>query len=551
MELQSKNSYYTPYTYKKVPEKWFVRNEPDYRQVKNLLSGKKYAIISYGSIEEEFCCAQYNTHDSENRLTDGVLAERATFEDPAWARFSRGVARSIVFDIGGIASIGEFSVRLLKENATAVRLPHNIAISVSENGVDFENVAMMDSLRSDREAEVVISRVKLEPWVRARFVRVTFCCPVHVYIDQIEAIGKKDVTGARAVVPDRLEETTYPDRYCGAEQLGGAKDVVLAYFSEVKEEALGAEHFLPYVGYLNKEGKATDTLFDGYLFLPFVRFLYDRYKKRPLDKSMWQHYMDLQFLEGKNLDALELACEQVQKDLGVEDFKVKVFFSILYPVVEQRAFGEIDGKMRDFTVLEDRIAALKWLIDEQEARFKEKNYKHLDLVGYYWFTEEIDYNDTQLLEMIRFTTDHVRSKGLITTWIPYYLASGYNDWRRLGFDMACYQPNYAFREDIPVQRLFDAAETAKLLGMCIELEVGGIQRWNVGHTRNYYAAGAVTGYMKDAAHMYYQGGMPGEYYKAYHSDDPVLHSMYHDTYRFIKGTYPADGFDEPIEEETT
>lgn len=542
MELQSKNSYYTPYVYKKVPEKLFVRNEPDYRTEKNLLSGKKYAIVAYGSMEETFCCPQYNTHDTESRLTDGVLAERATYEDPAWVRFSRGVARSIVFDLGGIAAVKEFTIRLLKENATAVRLPNNIAFSVSENGVDFESVVLMDNLRSDREAEVVISRAKLEPSVRARFIRVTFCCPVHVYIDQIEAIGKKDVTGARAVVPDHLEETVYPDRYCGAEQLGGAKDVVLAYFSAEEQEALCAEHFLPYVGYL-KDGKATDTLFDGYLFLPFVKFLYEGYKKRPLDKSKWQQYMDMQFLEGRNLDALELAVEQVQKDLSLPELKVKVFFSILYPVVEQRAFGEIGGKNLDFTVLEDRIAALKWLIDEQEERFRAKNYKHLDLVGYYWFTEEIDYNDSQLLEMIRFTTDYVRSKKMITTWIPYYLASGYNDWRRLGFDMACYQPNYAFRRDIPEQRLFDAAETAKLLGMCIELEVGGIERWNVGHTRNYYAAGAVTGYMKDAAHMYYQCGMPGAFYRAYHSEDPVLHSMYDDTYRFIKGTYPADGFD--------
>lgn len=546
MELQSKNSYYTPYVYKKVPEKFFVRNEPDYRTEKNLLSGKKYAIISYGSIEDTFCCAQYNTHDTESRLTDGVLAERATYEDPAWVRFSRGVARSIVFDIGGIASVKEFSIRLLKENSSAVRLPNNVAFSVSENGVDFETVVLMDRLRSDREAEIVISRAKLEPAVRARFIRVTFCCPVHVYIDRIEAIGKKDITGARAVVPDRLEETTYPDRYCGAEQLGGAKDVVLAYYCHEQRTPLEPEHFLPYVGYL-KDGKAVDTLFDGYLFLPFVSFLYEGYKKRPLDKSKWQYYMDQQFLDGKNLDALEIAAEQVQKDLGLPELKVKVFFSILYPVVEQRAFGEVGGKNLDFTVLEDRIAALKWLIDEQEERFKAKNYKHLDLVGYYWFTEEIDYEDSQLLEMIRFTTDYVRAKNMITTWIPYYLASGYNDWRRLGFDMACYQPNYAFRKDIPEQRLFDAAETAKLLGMCIELEVGGTERWNVGHTRNYYAAGAVTGYMKDAAHMYYQEGMPGSFYKAYHSDDPVLHSMYDDTYRFIKGTYPADGFD--LEEE--
>lgn len=543
MELRSKNNYYTPYEYKKVPAKFFVRNDPDYYAEKNLLSGKKYSVISYGSIEDTYCCPQYNTRDTEPRLTDGVYAERATFEDPAWVRFSRGVARSILFDLGAIASVKEFCIRLLKENSSAVRLPNNIAFSVSENGTDFETVALMDNLFSDRESEVVISRAKLEPAVRARFIRVTFCCPVHVYIDQIEAVGKKDITGARAVVPDDLEETVYPDRYCGAEQLGGAKDVVLAYFCHEQRAPLEPEHFLPYVGYLNKDGKATDTLFDGYLFLPFVAFLYEGYKKRPLDKSKWQYYMDQQFLDGKNLDALEIAAEQVQKDLGLPELKVKVFFSILYPVVEQRAFGEIDGRNLDFTVPEDRIAALKWLIDEQEERFRAKNYKHLDLVGYYWFTEEIDYSDKQLLEMIRFTTDYIRAKNMITTWIPYYLASGYNDWKRLGFDMACYQPNYAFRKDIPEQRLFDAAETAKLLGMCIELEVGGTERWNVGHTRNYYAAGAVTGYMKDAAHMYYQEGMPGSFYRAYHSDDPVLHSMYDDTYRFIKGTYPADGFD--------
>ncbi len=542
MELKSNNCYYSPYAYRRVPEKLFSKNEPDYRQEKNLLSGKKYAVISYGSIEAPFDSPQYNTPDTENRLTDGVTAERATMNDPAWTRFSRGVARSIVFDLGGIAAISEFRIRLLKENETSVRLPNNVSFAVSENGADFENVALLDDLRSDREADIVSSRAVLKPSVRARFVRVTFCCPVHVYIDQIEAIGKKDVTDAREVVPDKLNETTYPDRYCTAEQLGGAKDVLLAYFCHRDRAPLEPEHFLPYVGYL-KDGKAQDTLFDGYLFLPFVSFLYEGYKKRPLEKSDWQYYMDQQFLEGKNLDALEIAAEQVQQELGLPELKVKAFFSILYPVVEQHAFGEIDGKMRDFTLLEDRNAALKWLIDEQERRFRDKHYKHIELSGYYWFTEEIDYNDGQLLEMIRFTTDYIRSKNMITTWIPYYLASGYNDWRRLGFDMACYQPNYAFRQDIPEQRLFDAAETAKLLGMCIELEVGGTARWNVGHTRNYYAAGAVTGYMKDAAHMYYQEGMPGAFYKAYHSDDPVLHSMYDDTYRFIKGTYPADGFD--------
>lgn len=51
--------------------------------------------------------------------------------------------------------------------------------------------------------------------------------------------------------------------------------------------------------------------------------------------------MDTQFLPGKNLDALEEAAEQVKQALGLPELKLKVFFSILYPVVEQRAFGEV------------------------------------------------------------------------------------------------------------------------------------------------------------------------------------------------------------------
>ena len=549
MELQPNKPYYTPYKFKKVEPKYFLRNDPDFRQEKNLLSGKGQAIISYGAIEEDFCVPHFNTPDTENRLTDGVYAERATYSDPAFMRFSRGVARSIVFDLGAIAAVREFRIRMLRENETGVRLPRNVSFSVSENGVDFGTAALLDKIFSDRESEVVCAVAKLEPAVRARFIRVDFGCPVHVYIDQIEAIGTKNVEGAVAIEPDEPKEATYPNKYCSAEQLGGAKDVVLAYYCDYGRDPLVTEHFKPYVGYLNKEGKATDTLFDGYLFLPFVRFLYEGYKKRPLTKADWQYYMDQEFIEGKNLDALEEAVSQVAEELGKPDLKVKAFFSILYPVVEQHEFGVVDGKMRDLSVLEDRLAVLKWLIDEQEERFKAKNYKHIDLSGYYWFTEEIDYADSQLLEMIRFTTDYVRAKGLITTWIPYFLASGYDDWRRLGFDMACYQPNYAFNQTVPEQRLFDAANTAKLLGMCIELEVGGTEKWNIEHTRNYYAAGAVTRYMQDAAHMYYQGGMPGEFYKAYHSEDPELHSMYDDTYRFIKGTYPADGFDIPAKSE--
>ncbi len=545
MFFQQEPDYYRPLTYLETTPRYFPRNDPDFRKEKNLLAGKGQSIASLGHLESAYRTDFYNTKDDENRLTDGILAQQPTYTDPAWFRFTHGMGRTILFDLGAVCAVSEFVIRLLKERVTGVSLPRRVQFSVSENGVDFECVANLTGIRSTHDADIVQVRAKVEPAVRARFVRVSFPVAAHAYVDQIEAIGKKDVTGARPVEPDEEDVTNLPNRYCTAAELGGAKDVLLAYFCHEERAPLDKSAFKPFVGYLDENGKAKDTLFDGYLFLPFVAFLYEKSRKKPLNKEKWQYYMDQQFLDGKNLDALEEAAAEVADELGMPDLKLKIFFSILYPVPEQHAFGSVGGKERDFRVLEDRIAALDWLVDEQETRFRAKDYRHLELAGYYWFTEEIDYEDDQLLAMIRSITDRIRGKGLITTWIPYYGASGYDDWRNLGFDMACYQPNYAFRQDIPEQRLFDAAKTAKELGMCIELEVGGTARWNVEHTRNYYAAGAVTGFMKEAAHMYYQDGLPGCFHAAYLSKDPFLHSMYDDTYRFIKGTYPEDGFARP------
>ena len=139
--METPNRYYTPYTYRQAGESYFPSTEPDYKQVQNLIAGKGQAIIAYGSMKDVDMTPQFNTPDTENRLTDGVLAQQATYSDPAWFRFTRGVARSILFDIGAIASLQEVRIRLLKEKETAVRLPNNVSFSASVNGVDFENVA--------------------------------------------------------------------------------------------------------------------------------------------------------------------------------------------------------------------------------------------------------------------------------------------------------------------------------------------------------------------------------------------------------------------------
>lgn len=502
----------------------------------NLLLGLPQKVKNFETIGELHRTDWFNSPACSPELTDGKYAESANCQDPAWFRFTAGAARSILFDLGGVCAVDAVRVGALREVSSGVWLPNRVCLLLSENGSDWQTVCEL-TFGSEKDNDIVRLEAELGKKYKARYAKISFSVVTHVFIDEIELFGCRNGENAESIVPDSVLDADFPDRFASTEQLG-AKDVLLAYFSP-DATPISKEIFLPHVAYM-ENGAIKDTLFDSYLFLPYVRFLYEGYKKRPLQKADWKRYIDAQYQQGVNMDALDAAAEEVGRALGDPDYKVSVFLSILYPVTEVDEFGEINGKNLNFSNLEDRKSALKWLIDEQLEGFFAKNYKHITLNGFYWFTEEINYSDEQLMALLRYTTDYVREKGLITTWIPYFHATGFNDWRHLGFDIACYQPNYAFNQNVPDIRLFDAAATAKLLGMCIELEVGGTEPWHIERIKKYYAAGAITGYMKDAAHMYYQGGVPGVYYQAYISEDPILHSVYNDTYRFIKGTFKAD-----------
>ncbi len=214
--------------------------------------------------------------------------------------------------------------------------------------------------------------------------------------------------------------------------------------------------------------------------------------------------------------------------------------SIFYPVSTIKDFGEVNGKHLDFSKKEDRLAATKWMVAEQEKMFKAQNYKNLELAGFYWFTEEISFSDTEVTSLIKGTTDYVKSLGYINTWIPYHQAVGYDLWEELGFDLACYQPGYAFNYSIGKERVYETAAEAKKLGMSVEMEAKSIDPIDVTRMKEYFAVSKETGIMEDAIHMYYQSGMPGVFYDAYQSKDPYAHSLYDDLHKFIKHTFETD-----------
>ncbi len=527
------------------------KTAPEVREISservNLLLGRKQKIKNFEKVEPNFVSEWFNSPADSPRLTDGIYASSASCYDEAFFHVTSGGPRCIMYDLGSVCAVDGASAGLLREAAMGVGVPPRISVLLSEDGENWQTVAEIDELCTDKANDIIRKTVDFPVKYKARYVRFFFYVSLHIWIDQLEIFGCTDLNGAIDIIPDKADKNEFPNKFASTEELG-AKDVLLTYICHDDVAPITKEIFLPHVAYMEND-EIKDTLFDGYLFLPYVAFLYDKYKKRPLKKENWQHYIDTQYIDGYNMDALDAAVEEVGNKLGIKDYKVSIYLSILYPVTEVNEFGIIDGRNLDFSKLEDRKAAIKWLIDEQYRRFNEKNYKHLELKGYYWFTEEISYSDKQLIELLHYTTDYVRGLGLITTWIPYYHASGYNDWRNLGFDIVCYQPNYAFNQNVKDIRLFNAAETAKQMGMCIELEVGGTQDWHIERIKKYYAAGAITGYMKDAAHLYYQGGVPSVYYFAYKSEEPKLHSVYTDTYRFIKGTYEPNEIEFNLEEQ--
>ncbi len=468
-----------------------------------------------------------------------------TYSGQGWFRFTRGWSREIYYDLTKISGVTGYSFGFLKESATGISIPSSVGVYASEDGIQWQRIAHIENLTSFLDKDIVRVTGEFDNKYKARFIKITFAVNPHVYADEFEIFGTKSLEGAIEIVPEEEEDRIYPNKYASPEDYNGMKDVLLSYICHEDIDPITKEIYMPHVAYI-KDGEIKDILFDTFMFLPYGAFLYQDKKKKPLKKDSWQHYIDVQFTPDRNMDALEAALSETKEALGLEDYKAGVFMSLLYPV-HGVDFGEVNGERLDFSSLEDRKKGLKWLIDEQLALFEERNYEHLFIQGFYWFTEEIDYSDGQLLELLKFTTDYVRSLGYINSWIPYYQASGYNEWDKLGFEIACYQPNYAFDFSIPESRIYDAAEEAKLLGMCIELEIGGNSAEYVSRMKQYYAAGARTGFMSEAIHMYYQGGVPGSIYAAYKSSDPYVNSLYHDTYKFIKGTFNPEPVFEGLE----
>lgn len=252
-----------------------------------------------------------------------------------------------------------------------------------------------------------------------------------------------------------------------------AVDIVLLYHGDVSRLEFNPEQIKHYM-YREKNGK-TEWLYDGFLFVEFhmnidgvdYDFEAENHRKQA-GKKEWKILIDRTFAAGKGPDALEKVLDGLAQKGITPPYKRKVIISIPKPLVNKIDWGGLNGKALDFSKIEDRIEAVYWYIDEVLKVWKEKNYKHLELEGFYWTKEEVFVKDKDD-ELMRAIKKKLGSEYEFS-WIPYYGSPDAHDWKDYDFDIAYQQPNYFFEVQTPMEILTGAIAYAGRHDLSLEME---------------------------------------------------------------------------------
>ena len=482
-------------------------------------------------------------------LTDGwkagsTYAEDNNIHNGRYFKFqSTAAPMEFFFDLGAEAALSSFAAQFNHRTPWGVQAPSSLTVYVSTDAKNWygAGVVKIEPESDDKPADVIVT---LEKAIKARYVSFAFNTVSWCGISEFEAFGTTSTKGALSIEEAGL--TRKEDMKKGylppsETALNGASDLCLLY-QRADRENYTAKTLLPYLAYVDTDGKIKDTMFDSFLFLMSGKMPSGHNPLGEGDMKDMQWTIDNMFKEGYNILALEEAAGQVKSELNLgKDFKYGVVVTIYDVDPLGTAFGDIDGdgKVDATNTLEKRLKAFEWYMKTFEAKFAEYNFQNIEFVGYYWFREGV-YQEHDQPELIRRTADLARARGYSLSWIPWYCAPGVSNWKDYGFDLVCMQPNYVFDTEVPEGRLDQAAHLIQTYGTGVEIEIGYTAMQNPVLRNRYleYLSGGVKyGYMKDCMHMYYQEITV--YYDTAISKDPKVRMIYDCTYQFIKGTLNA------------
>ncbi|MDD2269587.1 MAG: DUF4855 domain-containing protein [Eubacteriales bacterium] len=521
---------------KVTTEVFWDKNESDYDKQINLVKGITQKVYVPLPLSDRYFTDYKNSLADSKVLTDGKKETNIWSEN--WFKSVHGIERNLVFDLQKTSTVSELNLGFAQSLDSGVYLPRLVEIYLSDNGEDWQLVHERGPITGAPDGRYELN-IKLDKNYKARFVNVKLGVSCFMFCDEIEVIGTKKVDSSSiSLKPTGSYETKFPGDYIRPDDsiYGGAQHILLAPFLKDASAVAGEitkEYWLPYMAYLDKSGKIVDTMFDAVMMGEYGTIF-----EKGKNASALKNYIESLFTDGANLDALDEVIDEIKTALNLKDYKISVTVSL--PSFNRGFINQDyngDGKSEDLTTLEGLKTVTDWMMTQIEAKFKAAGYKNLVLHGYYWTSEGIEYQKPFEAELIEYTAAKCKEKGFLLSWIPWNNASGYQEWDKLGFDVTSMQPNYAWYS-LPKEVVGEIAESTKLLGMSVEMEIHPAAPFSKQYFDNYmeYLKGGITyGYM-NAINFYYQGGMPGEYFNGLNSDGVYGRAIYDYTYKYIKGT---------------
>ncbi len=545
-EYSEKKDYvcYPPIVFDDNTTEWGSESDSSYV---NLILGTNAQIVSgsYPSQEQ----MDRNTPVTSVLMTDGVVTDKTDLSSGKYHKFYSGTSRTLVFDAQHLSYMDKVTVSFSHYDSGPVIAPSVVDVCVSVDGDNWYKAGTMNLTPASNNCKV-LGELKFSTAVQARYVSIKFACVnVWVGIDEVEVFGKKTTSGAKKLEDSGLEKTHVfkNNRIEVTDDINaGAQDTLILYQSTSNNYK--TEDFMPLLGYIDSEGKVLDTMFDSFIYMHYGDQL-------PSGAGMgnessgnaedWKWLVNDMFAEGLNLNAMEEAAGKIKTELALDsDFTYKVIVAFYNPNPATTDFGDIDGDgvSENFSNYADRVKALKWYFDMVEAKFAESNFKNIELVGYYWFHEDMG-SKRDIEKLLPEISEYIHSLGRTFSWVPYFAAVGFDNWANYGIDIACMQPNYAFNpfsigetELAPSWRIPETCYLTDLYGMCVEVEIdksATSKQLFFERYMKYLAGGIEYGYMTDTYNVYFAGKYI--YRDAALLNTDIARTIYEKTYHYIKG----------------
>ena len=528
---------------------------------RNLAFGLPYTIETGEPIDKTYGNLvldgfEYNV--DSGKLTDGQTAQPIK-ESDLWFRTYSGQSRVVTLDLGEVCCVSGVRGGFLEDRKNNIYAPRYIRVYYSADGENYQCVGeYIGKYSSSDEGENIRHPIEITPEesYAARYVKVEYSCYGVTYCDEIYVKGKRTLSGneKKPVANIPKKEVYY------AQEIAERRDMVKLYNGLwLKDPSVGIltqDELLPYVGYVNKNGEITGTMFDGAVILPCDGEYFSGgrlYKGENSQAHMedFEFYLNQTFTTGQDLSALNKVAGEVYQTLN-SDKKFGVFLSIPYPSKSNVAFGDIngDGVEEYCNSFEDRLAICKWYVDKCISMFEQSGFDNLQLCGFYWLDESIDYNysdhEEQLLTRLNAYINGLKYETLCSFG---YLASGFDSCEELGFGAGVMQAQM-IENGFSNEMLHDYSKSIYNNRLGAELESGSVgayladddQYLKLGHAyESYMYNGSKFGY-SSALNLYEQDMAPGTIYEFCYADKSTpkgnyLRRLYDLTHGYINDTY--------------